>query len=60
MIFFFLTDWLPFTENGGGVGSIEIGSPRSKKWKNFGCRWRRGWGVLKIGQCSWTSYVYHP
>ena len=19
-----------------------------------------GWGVLKIGQFSWTSYVYHP
>ena len=38
--------------------SFEIGRPRSRGWKNFTCRY--GWGVLKIGQFSWTSYVYHP
>ena len=40
--------------------SFEIGRPRSRGWKSFGRRWTRGWEVLKIGQFSWTSYVYHP
>ena len=38
-------------------GEFDIGRPR---WKNFDCRWTRGWGFLKIGQFSWTSYVHHP
>lgn len=30
--------------------SFEIGSPRSRGWKKFGRRLKRGWGVLKTGQ----------
>ena len=40
--------------------SFEIGRARSRGWKNFGRRWTRRWNFLKIGQFSWTSYVYHP
>ena len=49
-------DWLSFGE---GVGSFKIGRPRSRGWYNFGRGWTRGWGVLKVGQLSWTSYVCH-
>ena len=56
-IVFFLIDWLPFRD--GGEGRFKIGPPRSTGWKNFGHRWTRGWGVLKIGRFSWTSYVHH-
>ena len=45
---------------GWGEGSFEIGRPRWRGWKNFGHRWTKWWGVLKIRQFSWTSYVYHP
>ena len=42
----------------GGGSSFEIGSPKSRGWKHFRCRW--GWEVFKIRQLSWTSHVYHP
>ena len=43
------------------MGSFDIGRPRARGWKNFGRRRERGWAVLdKIGQFSWTSYVYRP
>ena len=29
-------------------------------WNNVGLRWGRGWGVLKMRQFSWTSYVCCP
>ena len=51
--YFLLFDWLLFGEGEGC--SFEIG--RSRGWKNFG---QGGWGVLKIWQFSWTSYVYRP
>ena len=45
-----------------GRGPFEIGRPRSSGWKNFGHRQGgvEGWRLLKTGQFSWTSYVYHP
>ena len=46
----FLIDWLSFGKAGEG-GSFEIGRPRSKGWKDFGVRWTRGVGVLKIHMC---------
>ena len=52
-IMFPLIDWLSFEEK---AGCFEIGRPRSRGWKNFG----RSWGVLEIGQFSWTSCVYCP
>ena len=39
--------------------SFEIRRTKSREWKNVGHRWTRGVGVLRIGQFSWTSYVYH-
>ena len=42
------------------MGEFEIESPRSGEWKNFGCRWTSGWGVLKIGQFSWTYLCIIP
>ena len=47
------TDWLSFGRvvgEGGGEGvvvSFETGRPRSRRWKNFGCRWARGAGGLE-------------
>ena len=41
-------------------GSFEIGRPRSRGWKNLDIDGQGRWRVLKIGQFSWTSYVYHP
>ena len=32
---------------------FEIGSPRSTRWKNFGCRWTRGVGGLE----NWTLFM---
>ena len=43
----------------GGWVSFKIGRPKSRGRKNFGRRWTRRWGVLKIDQFSWTSCVYH-
>ena len=31
-----------------------------RRGRNFDRRWTSGWGVMKFGQFSWTSYVYHP
>ena len=46
------------------MGSFEIGCPSSRGWKNgqggMDKMDKGGWGVLKIGQFSWTSFVYHP
>ena len=56
MLFF---NWLVIIWK-GREDSLETGRPRSRGWKNFGRRWKRGVGILKIGQFSWTPYVYHP
>ena len=45
---------------GVGWGLFEIGRPRSREWKDFGRKWTEGVAALKIGQLSWTSYVYYP
>ena len=58
IIYFFLIDWLSFGDR--GRNSFELGRPRTRTWKNFGGRWTRSSGVLKIGQFLWTSYVYYP
>ena len=34
-------------------GSFEIGRPRSRGWKNFGCSWTRGMGGLE----NWTIFM---
>ena len=47
---FFLIDWLSFGEGGS---LIEIGRPRLKGWRNFGCRWTRGVG----GLANWTIFL---
>ena len=41
-------------------GWFDIGRSKSRGWNNFGRRWTGCGRVLKIGQFSWTSYVYHP
>ena len=53
-------EWKRERRGGGGGASFEIGRQISRGRKNFGRRWTREVGVLKIGQSSWTSYVYHP
>ena len=56
---FLLIDWSSFGE--GERDSLEIGHSRSIGWMNFGRKWTRGLGgCLKIGQFSWTLYVYYP
>ena len=56
---FLLIDWSSFGE--GERDSLEIGHSRSIGWMNFGRKWTRGMGgCLKIGQFSWTLYVYYP
>ena len=42
-----------------GRGSLEVGRPRSRGWKNFGRRWIRRVRGLENWTISWTSYVYH-
>ena len=53
-------NWLIIIWKWGRGSMFEIGCSRSRGWKNFGRRWTREWGVIKIGQFSWTSYVLHP
>ena len=56
----FSFNWLVIIWRRGERGSFGIGRPRSRVWKNFGRTWTSGgWGVLKIWQFSWTSYVHH-
>ena len=41
--------------------SFETGCPRSRDGgKTLELEGKEGWGVLKIRQFSWTSYVYRP
>ena len=53
---FLLIDCSSFGEG----GLFEIGCPRARGWKNVGHILQGGCEVLKIGQFSWSSYVYHP
>ena len=55
---FLFIDWLSFGE--GGVGCCLKLDVQVQGVEDFGYRWTRGVGVLKIGQFSWASYVYHP
>ena len=42
-------------------GSFEIGRPKCQGGESIlDVDGQMEWGVLKIGQFSWTSYVYHP
>ena len=48
---------------GGGEGGIEnnkIGRPGQGGRNILDLDGQGGWGVLKIKQFSWTSYVYRP
>ena len=55
----FSFNWLIIIWKWGRGNMFEIGCSRSRGWKNFGRRWTREWGVIKIEQFSWTSYVLH-
>ena len=41
-------------------GSLEIRSPKSRGGIILDLDGQGEWGVMEIGQFSWTSYVYHP
>ena len=49
-------DWLSF---GGGV-HMKLDFQGQGGGRILDVDGQGGWVVLKIGQFSWTSYVYHP
>ena len=51
-----LIDWLSFPEE----GLFEIGRSRPGGGKILDVDGEGGLRVLKIGQFSWTLYMYHP
>ena len=54
-----LIDSLLFGEGGGGrCLKLDVQGQGGGRFSDVGGQ--GGWGVLKIGQFSWTSYVYRP
>ena len=58
--------WIMFFLNGslsvvGGVGScLKLHVQRQECERMSDVDGQGGWGILKIGQFSWSSYVYYP
>ena len=62
-----LTDWLSYGEGGAVCLKLDVQGQGSGSILDIAeqgvcvCVWAgEGRGVLKIGQFSWTSYVYRP
>ena len=53
-----LIDSLLFGEGGGGCLKLDVQGQGGGRFSDVGGQ--GGWGVLKIGQFSWTLYVYRP
>ena len=56
---FSLTDWLSFGEGAGGI-RLKLDVKVQEGGRILEVAGRGGWGVMKIGRFSWTSYVYSP
>ena len=54
---FILIDWLSFGERRGRFKLDVKGQGDGRILNVVG---QEGWGILKIGQFSWASCVYHP
>ena len=59
---FLLNDWLSFGEERGrgGVVRLKLDVQGRGTERILDVDGQGGWGVLKIGHFSWTSYAYHP
>ena len=57
---FLLFDCLSSEEAGGRGVRLKLNVQGQGGGRILDVDEQMGWGVLKIGQFSWKSYVYHP